>query len=401
MSAGGMLMRGSRMRRQVLLLTGAQALCQTVSVLVMTIGGLAGAAVAPTPQLATAPIAAMILGMALMIVPASMVMGRKGGRFGFILGALLGAFGGGLSALGLAWGSLWILCGGTLLVGAYQSFAQFYRFAAADAVEAEFKTRAISWVLTGGIVAALAGPFLAQLGSDWVQPPFTGSFIILAGLGLGAALLLTFLRLPHAVRTTSKDAAPRPLRVIMAQPVYLVALFSAATGAGVMILCMTATPLAMLRHSHDVADAAWVIQAHVLGMFLPSFATGSLIARFGVLRIMMVGIGLLAGHIALTFAGTGFHSFLMSLAIIGVGWNFLYIGGTTLLTGTYTESEKARAQAANDLTIFATGLVSSVAAAPLLDLLGWQMLNLMLLPWLGTAALMILVLAYRRRHASA
>jgi len=159
------------------------------------------------------------------------------------------------------------------------------------------------------------------------------------------------------------------------------------TGYGVMILAMTATPLAMLHHEHHLADAATVIQLHVLGMFVPSFFTGSLIARFGVLRIMAGGVALLAGHVLVSLTGTDLHSFAGALVLLGVGWNFLYIGGTTLLTSTYTPAEKGRAQAANDMTIFAVGLLCSLAAAPLLQLLGWQTLNLVLLPWLGVAAI--------------
>ena len=195
--------------------------------------------------------------------------------------------------------------------------------------------------------------------------------------------------------------APRPLGSIVRQPSYLVALFGAATGYGVMILAMTATPLAMIHHEHGIADAARVIQAHTLGMFLPSFFTGSLIARFGVLRIMLTGVAVLCAHVGMTLTGTGFNSFIAALVLLGVGWNFLYIGGTTLLTETYTQAERARAQAANDLTIFAVGLASSLAAGALLQLLGWQTLNVALLPWLGLAAFAILWLALQRRRRTA
>lgn len=172
----------------------------------------------------------------------------------------------------------------------------------------------------------------------------------------------------------------------MRQPAYAVALFGAATGYGVMILAMTATPLAMVHHQHDLADATMVIQMHVLGMFLPSFFTGSLIARFGVLRIMLAGVGLFLGHVLLTLSGTGFPSFASALILLGVGWNFLYIGGTTLLTRSYLPAERGRAQAANDLLIFVVGLGASLSAGALLQSVGWQTMNLMLLPWLLAAA---------------
>ena len=197
----------------------------------------------------------------------------------------------------------------------------------------------------------------------------------------------------------SIDAAerPRPLRAIVAQPAYFVALFGAATGSGVMILAMTATPIAMVEHHHTLADAARVIQAHVLGMFIPSFFTGSLIARFGILPVMLAGVAVLGGHIAMTLSGTGFPSFLGALVFLGVGWNFLFVGGTTLLTQTYTAAERGRAQATNDLVIYAVGLLASLGAGAFLGRLGWQMLNLALLPWLAVAAGLILWLAMRRR----
>ncbi len=185
----------------------------------------------------------------------------------------------------------------------------------------------------------------------------------------------------------------------MRQPTYAVALFGAATGYGIMILAMTATPLAMTHHQHGLADAALVIQLHVLGMFLPSFFTGSLIARFGVLRIMFAGVGLFIGHVLFTLTGVGLGSFASALVLLGVGWNFLYVGGTTLLTGAYTAAECGRAQAANDLTIFAVGLACSLGAGAMLQLIGWQMMNAVLLPWLALTAASIAWLAFRVRTA--
>jgi MFS family permease len=186
----------------------------------------------------------------------------------------------------------------------------------------------------------------------------------------------------------------RPFAAIARQPAYLVALFGAATSYGVMILAMTATPLAMLQHHHGLADAAAVIQLHVLGMFLPSFFTGALISRFGNLNVMIAGILLLASHVLMTLTGTGFGSFAGALLLLGVGWNFLYVGSTTLLTTTYLAPEKGRAQAFNEISIFVVGLLCSLAAAALLRALGWQMLNLVLLPWLAAAFLAVLALGF-------
>jgi MFS family permease len=391
---------GQPMHRQVLLLATSQALFQTTSVLVMTIGALAGAMVAPRPELATAPIAAMLLGTTLGTVPASMWMARVGRRPGFIFGALAGAAGGFAAAAGIWTGSLLMLATGTFLVGVYQAFAQFYRFAASEVADEGFRPRAISLVLAGGVVAAILGPALAQAGGPLLTPVYTGSFLLLALVSLVASGLLLGLKVPRLAPRAADADGGRPLGAIVRQPSYAVALFGAATGGGVMILAMTATPLAMTHHHHALPIAALVIQLHVLGMFLPSFFTGSLIARFGVLRIMLAGVGLLAGHVMLTLSGTGFASFASALVLLGVGWNFLYIGGTTLLTETYSEAEKGRAQATNDMTIFGVSLLASLSAGLLHQLFGWQALNLLLLPWLGTAALALIWLASRRRLVS-
>lgn len=394
-------MSGSNMRQQVFLLASAQALFQTASVMVMTVGGLAGGHIASAPELATLPIAAMFLGTATATFPASMWMSRVGRRAGFVLGALLGVAGGVAGAAGIWMGSLLLLSFGTFLVGAYQAFAQFYRFAAGEVADDVFRARAISLVLAGGVFAALAGPMVGRFGADLFPAQYAGSFLLLALVSLLGAGVLLGLRIPAPSAEAGETGAARPWRTIVIQPAYLVALFGAATGYGVMILAMTATPLAMVGHHHDLSTAATVIQLHVLGMFLPSFVTGSLIVRFGVLRIMLAGVLILAGHVMLTLTGTGFASFASALVLLGVGWNFLYIGGTTLLTTTYTAVERGRAQATNDMTIFAVGVASSFGAGGLLQAFGWQMLNMILLPWLTLAGAAILWLDYSRRRAEA
>ena len=389
-------MGGAAQRRQVMLLASAQALFQTASVMVMAVGGLAGALVTGDPRLATAPIAAMFLGTALGTIPAALWMARVGRRPGFVLGASLGVLAGCLAAAGLLMASLFLLSAGTFLVGVYQAFAQFYRFAAGEVSDDAFRPRAISLVLAGGVVAALLGPAIGRWGGPMLATAYAGSFLLLALVSLVAALLLTRLRIPVPPAVPSPVAA-RPLAQIVRQPTYMVALFAAATGYGVMILAMTATPIAMVQHQHPLSDATTVIQLHVLGMFLPSFFTGSLVSRLGVLRVMLAGVALLAGHVLITLSGTGFQSFAAALVLLGVGWNFLYVGGTTLLTTAYTAAERGRAQAANDLSIFVVGLLSSLAAGALLNAFGWQAMNALLLPWLAAAALALLALAWRRR----
>jgi MFS family permease len=212
--------------------------------------------------------------------------------------------------------------------------------------------------------------------------------------------LLLALQIPAGVADVVSGPS-RPLLVIMRQPTYVVALLGAATGGGVMTLAMTATPPAMIHHRHDLADAALVIQLHVLGMFLPSFFTGSLIARYGVLRIMLAGVGLLTAHVLMTLTGTGFYSFAGALVFLGFGWNLLFVGGSTLLTESYRPSERGRAQAANDMSIYAVGVAASLAAGAVLNLLGWQALNLLTLPWLAAAALALLWLWLQRRASLA
>ena len=386
--------------RQVLILASAQALFQIVSVMVMTIGGLAGAQLADSPKWATLPIATMFLGTAIVTFPASMWMARVGRRTGFLCGTAMGLVGGLIAAFGIWKQSLPILVFGTFFIGAYQAFAQFYRFAAGEVADDAFRPRAISLVLAGGIVAALVGPTLARAGGPLLAPEYLGSFLILAVVSVVASGVLLGLRIPPAVGHLIEPENRRPLRKIVLQPTYLVALFGAATGYGIMILAMTATPIAMIHHHHELANAATVIQLHTLGMFLPSFFTGSLIARFGTVPIMLAGAVIFIGHVLTTLTGTSFGSFATALVLLGVGWNFMYVGGTTLLTSTYTVAEKARAQAVNDMTIFFVGLACSFSAGGLLDAMGWQKMNLALLPWLLMAVAALSWLGLRQRRTA-
>lgn len=254
-------------------------------------------------------------------------------------------------------------------------------------------------MLAGGIVAAFVGPWLGRIGGPLLEPRFTGAFLLLTVVSLVAAGLLTALRVPPAQQGFNPQAPKRHWSVIVKQPSYLVALFGAATGYGMMILAMTATPIAMVPHQHSLEAASSVIQFHTLGMFIPSFFTGSLIARFGAIRIMLAGLVLLIAHVLTTLTGAGFSSFAAALTIIGVGWNFLYIGDTTLLTSTYTPAEKSTAQAINDMTIFAVGLACSLSVGALLQGVGWSMLNMLLLPWMGVAGLALIWFAFRRPRA--
>ncbi|KKW77426.1 MFS transporter [Acinetobacter sp. AG1] len=376
------------MHRQVLILASSQSLFQTVSVMVMTIGGLAGANIANTPTLATLPIASMFLGTAMMMFPASMWMAKVGRRNGFLCGALLGILGGIIAAIGILYSSLYLLALGTFCVGAYQSFAQFYRFAASEVADDAFRSRAISFVMAGGVVAALIGPVLARFGGPiFNRLEYIGSFLIITIVSLIAMVILSRLHIPDQIEAKTSFSAGRPWNQIVFQPTYLVALLGAITGYGIMILGMTATPIAMRHSHHELGAITTVIQLHVLGMFLPSFFTGNLIARFGVLKIMFAGVLFFACYIVFALSGLQFHSFAVSLILLGVGWNFLFIGSTSLLTGTYTHEEKAKAQAINDMTVFVVGLICSFSAGALLDMIGWKAMNIALIPWLIITAL--------------
>lgn len=387
----------NNMHRQVLILASSQSLFQTVSVMVMTIGGLAGANIADTPTLSTLPIAAMFLGTAVMMFPASIWMEKFGRRIGFLCGALLGVLGGIIAAIGIFYSSLILLALGTFFVGAYQSFAQFYRFAASEVADDVFRSRAISLVMAGGVVAALIGPILARLGGPLFNHlEYIGSFLIIAVVSLVAMGILTGLKIPNKIEIDTDFKGGRNWTKIVFQPAYLVALFGAATGYGIMILGMTATPIAMRHVNHELGSITSVIQLHVLGMFLPSFITGNLITRFGSIKVMFAGIVLFACYIAFALSGIQFGSFAASLVLLGVGWNFLYIGSTSLLTTTYTAAEKAKAQAINDMTVFIVGLACSFSAGALLNTFGWRNMNIALIPWLVTVSLTFLWL-YRKK----
>jgi MFS family permease len=371
--------------RNVALLAVAQTLVQSASVLAMTLGALVGGRLAPDPSLATLPIAAIVLGTAATTIPAALLMRRIGRRGGFLVGAAAGVAAALLAAYGVYRADFAAFVAGHAALGVYQGFTNYYRFAAGEAAAADFKTRAISWVIAGGVVAAFLGPQLAYWPREWFAPhAFLGSYFAQASLGVLALIALAQLRLPVAAAAVG-GVGQRPAFELVRQPTFLVAMGGAAIGYAAMLLVMTATPVAMVGSGHHVGDAVHVIQWHVLGMFAPSFFTGALIARFGAPRIMATGFVLLIGHVAIALAGTEFLHFASALVLLGVGWNFSYVGGTTLLTSAYREAEKARAQAINDFVVFGTVAVASLSSGWLYHQFGWQTLNLAALPFLVLA----------------
>lgn len=388
-------------KRNVLLLAGAQALFQTATIMLLTMAALVGQMLADDKRLATLPVAMSVAATALCLIPAALLMQRYGRKKGFLFGILCGAVAGLGSAYALYIGSFWLLVGASMLMGTYQSFAQYYRFTAADVARPEFKSRAISWVIAGGVVAAIAGPNLARYTHDLGSMPFLFSYLLLASLSLVAALLVMALRLPSPQGQAATQATPRPLREIMRQPVFMTALIGSSVGFGVMVMVMTATPLAMQFCGQPLAAATNVIQWHVLGMFVPSFFTGNLIRRFGVLQVMLCGVVLLGLHVLIALSGNEYLHFLSGLVVLGIGWNFMFIGGTSLLVQSYRPGEQARAQAAHDFLMFAVVSLGSFSAGGLLNAWGWQAVNLAALPFLAIAATALLWLQGLRRRGLA
>ena len=385
--------------RNVLLLASAQALFQTVSVMVMTLSGLVGLELATDKRLATLPIALMMVAAAATMIPASMLMQRWGRKAGFALGTALGCAAGLGAAGAIALQSFALFVLANMLVGAYQGFAQYYRFAAADVASTAFKSRAISWVIAGGVFAALAGPNTARWTQNLGPVPFAASFVALFAISLVALLVVTRVQIPPMAAGIAQGSA-RPLRAIMRQPVFLTALIGSSVGYGVMIMVMTATPLAMQICGQPLGASATVIQWHVLGMFVPSFFTGDLIRRYGVLKIMATGIALLVGHVAIALSGVEYLHFLSGLVLLGVGWNFLFVGGTALLTEAYQPSERAKTQAAHDFLMFGVVSVASFSAGGLLNGWGWESVNIMALPFLALALAAVGGLAWHRGKAT-
>jgi MFS family permease len=387
-------------KRNVLLLAGAQALFQTASVMVITMAAVVGWTLAPDRSMATLPIAMLMVAVALTMIPAALFMQRYGRKAGFLLGATLGGVAGLLAAVAIWQENFYLFVLANMLVGCYQAFAQYYRFAAADAASADFKSRAISWVIAGGIFAAVAGPNLVRFTQDVGATPFALTYLGMVVLSLVAIGFILQLALP-ALHTAAGGGDKRPLSVIMRQPVFLTALAVSSVGFSSMLLVMTATPLAMQMCGQSINAAATVIQWHVLGMFAPSFFTGNLIRRFGVLNIMGSGAVLLACHVAIALSGIEFLYFLSGLIFLGVGWNFMFVGGTTLLTEAYRPSERAKVQAAHDFLMYIAISIATFSSGSLLNAFGWRTVNLAVLPFLAVALMMIVALALQRKRAVA
>jgi len=388
------------MKTNVWLLSACQGLLNTGNSLVAATSALVGLKLAPDMAWATVPLALQFLASMLTTLPASQLMRVIGRQAGFLLGSAAGLIGAGLAAYAIVNGNFFYFCLAAGLFGVFNGFGTYYRFAAADAASADYKSRAISYVMAGGVVAAFVGPNLAHWTQEWFPASeFAGSYLSLLGVFALSVLALLFVRIPHTAPTAHHES-DRPLGIIGRQGNYVVAALCAAVGFGVMVFVMTATPLAMHAHAHSFGDTAFVIEWHIFGMFAPSFFTGHLIRRFGVLNVMLAGALLNIMCVGVNLVGTEVGHFWTALVLLGVGWNFLFVGGTSLLTETYSEPEKAKAQGLNDFLVFAAITVASLSAGALQHYFGWQAVNFGVIPLIVLIAVAIIWLKAQRRFAS-
>jgi MFS family permease len=388
-------------RRTVLLLALCQALAMTGASIVATTASIIGSILASDRALSTLPIAVQMMSAT---IPAALLMARIGRRGGFWLGTALGAIGAATAAVAVFHADFPLFCAGTFLLGAYNGFAQQYRFAASEIADEAFRSKAISLVLAGGVASAVFGPETAKWSSNLFAPAlFAGCYAVIIVLCVAAAVLLCFVRLPRPAPPVlaAGRRGGRPLSEIAAQPAFVAAAIAGMVGYGVMSLVMTATPIAMLDCGHDFGDAAFVIQWHALGMYAPSFVTGHLIARFGVVRILLTGAALLLACCAINLLGIATVNFWAANVVLGIGWNFLFVGATTLLTRVYAPEEKAKVQALNDFLIFGTVAVSSFASGALLSGLGWNMVQIAVMPFVVVAAATVFWLRQRSAATTA
>ena len=388
-------------RRNVLLLAMCQALVMTGGIIIGTTSALTGRMLADDKSLATLPFALMFGGVMTATVPASLLMRRFGRRIGFTFGQLIGISAAALSTYAIFAESFWLFAVGGFMFGLNGAFGQQLRFAAADTASSEFRSKAISLVMAGGVVGAFVGPELAKATRDLFEPVvFAGCFATIGIIMLINISVLQFIRIPRMSAAERLDTG-RPLTTILQQPTTVVAILASMIGYGSMSLVMTATPLAVIQHEHSFADAAFVIQWHVVGMFAPSFVTGHLIHRFGAVQIVLTGAFLILGCAAINLTGIEIAQFWAALVLLGVGWNFMFIGGTSLLATTYQPKERAKIQGFNDFLVFGTVAGASFSSGALHHALGWQVINLGIIVPVAVAASAALWLLVQRSPAPA
>lgn len=388
-------------RLGVLLLSLCMALSMSGNSIMIVTTGIAGYSIAEAKWLATLPIALQHLANMATSFPASFLMRRVGRQRGFMVGCGLGMMGALLCAKAMMDGSFPLLCLGSVLVGMSMSHAQYYRFAAPELAPPSFRAKAISLVMAGGVLAAIIGPNLASQTLDLLAPVlYAGTYLSMTGLYVVSILVLLFVPMPPPSREEI-GGPQRPLAAIMRQPMFIAAAGAGMISYGVMALLMTATPLIMGDCDFPFSDTTFIIQWHILGMYVPSFFTGWLIARFGVFNVMLAGIVAFLASVAINLSGLTLGHFWAGLVLLGIGWNFLFIGGTTLLTGVYTPAERAKVQAVNDFLVFGTVAAAALSAGTFHALFGWATLNYLSLPMIGLALAMVLRQRLRMRAAEA
>ncbi|WP_347313550.1 MFS transporter [Defluviimonas sp. SAOS-178_SWC] len=393
----------SRARRNVVVLVLAQAILGSQMPMVFVVGGLAGQMLSPNPCWATLPITMIVLGSMLAATPLSSFMGRFGRRSGFWAGTTGGAAGAAVCAFGLYSGSFAIFLGGSFLTGLYMSAQGFYRFAAADTATEAFRPKAISWVMAGGLASAIIGPQLVKATSEAMPVAFLGTYLAVIVLNILGASLFLMLDIPPPPRRADGEPLGRTRREMLRDPTIVVAMICAMVSYALMNLVMTSTPLAVVGCGFESDNAADIVSAHVLAMFIPSFFTGHLIARFGAPAIIGTGLVILAAAGAVALSGVDLEQFFLALILLGIGWNFGFIGATTLLSSAHTPEERGRIQGINDLVVFGGVTLASLSSGTLMNcsgssvIAGWQAVNIAMLPFLVLAGGSLIWLVLRPR----
>ena len=400
------MINDTRAKRNVAVLVLAQAILGAQMPMIFVIGGLAGGMYAPNPCLATLPISFIVFGSMTTAPWLSPLMQRRGRRFGFFLGALAGALGALIAAAGLYFASFAILLAGSYLTGIYMSSQGFFRFAATDTASDAFRPKAISYVMAGGLLSAIVGPQLNKVVQDAYAVPFLGTYLAVAALNLGGMLLFFFLDLPKGSRNSPKIEDPivgRSRMALLREPRVLVAIICAMVSYALMNLVMTSTPLAVVGCGFDKNYASDIVSAHVLAMYVPSFFTGHLIARFGTQKIVAAGLIILGGAGIVALSGVDLANFYIALVLLGIGWNFGFIGATTMLAGAHRPEERGLVQGMNDMMVFGMVTVASLASGGLMNcsggsaIEGWTAVNLAMIPFLALAGGALIWLARHPR----
>ena len=386
-------------RRNAMVLAVAQALAGGNNTVIVSTASIVGAVLAPDKGLATLPITAMVIGMWFGTLPVGWLARRFGRRFALQIGSVFGVLSGLISYSAVMHGQFWLLLIGTFCGGLYAAAHNSYRFAAADTASEAFRPKVVSWVLAGGVFAAVIGPQLVIFTKDLLSPHmFAASYLGQSACALIAALVLMFVKIPPLPATRVENA--RPLGAIVRTPRFIVAVACGMASYAMMNMVMTSAPLAMIGCGHSVTDATLGIQWHVLAMYAPSFVTGSLISRFGVERITGIGLGLIALTAVVGLAGITVAHFWSALVLLGVGWNLAFIGATTMVTQCHRPHERNKVQAFNDFLIFGSMAVASFSSGQMLEYLGWQAINEVIFPTVLAAGAMLVWLALRKRVAA-